>query len=56
MTSPRKTSIETSRGTGAGRKERFALMVTTAGELAAVTIPHRSHYVSIVGPSFHVSG
>jgi hypothetical protein len=56
MTSPRKTSTETSRGTCAERRESFVLTVATDGEIAAVTMLHIRKHVLIFRSSFHRSG
>jgi len=47
MTSPRKTSTETKRGTSAGKKETLALTLVSDGELVAVTMPHIAEQMSI---------
>src|SRR5882672_7505513 len=56
MTSPRKTSTETTRGTCAERRESFVLTVATDGEIAAVTMPHIRKHVLIFHSYFHLRG
>lgn len=56
MTSPRKTSTETTRGTCAERRESFVLTVAMDGEMAAVTKPHIRKHVLNFHSYFHLSG
>ena len=48
MTSPRKTSAETSRGRDEESGEAFLLKRVTDGELAAVTMPHLCENMSML--------